>query len=252
MTLPSLPEPVPHSAGTRRPRRTLPALACDAHMHIFDARFAPSPHWPRRPPEADVATYRRLQQRIGTQRTVVVTPSTYGVDNACTLDALDQLGESARGVAVADADVTRAELERLASHRVRGLRAMGRDHARVLGRLLREQRVEPDVILSSPLPRAVQTAELLAQALDYIDVVTSLRCLEPSAHPRVAANAVLAAGANVIVVSHEPAVSSLGAFLLGRPSFPQFRTAQCCAIEDGKPTFTARADLDTVQTLFVD
>ena len=122
MTLPSLPEPVPHSAGTRRPRRTLPALACDAHMHIFDARFAPSPHWPRRPPEADVATYRRLQQRIGTQRTVVVTPSTYGVDNACTLDALDQLGESARGVAVVDADVTRAELERLASHRVRGLR----------------------------------------------------------------------------------------------------------------------------------
>lgn len=101
---------------------SLPALACDAHMHIFDARFAPSPHWTRKPPEADVATYRRLQQRLGTQRTVVVTPSTYGVDNACTLDALDQLGDSARGVAVVDADVTHAELERLASHRVRGLR----------------------------------------------------------------------------------------------------------------------------------
>jgi len=101
---------------------SLPALACDAHMHIFDARFAPSPHWTRKPPEADVATYRRLQQRLGTRRTVVVTPSTYGVDNACTLDALDQLGDSARGVAVVDADVTHAELERLASHRVRGLR----------------------------------------------------------------------------------------------------------------------------------
>ena len=138
------------------------------------------------------------------------------------------------------------------SDRDRWLSAKGREHARVLGRLLREQRVEPDVILSSPLPRAVQTAELLAQALDYIGVVTSLRCLEPSAHPRVAANEVLAAGASVIVVSHEPAVSSLGAFLLGRPAFPQFRTAQCCAIVDGKPAFTARADLDTVQTLFVD
>ena len=100
----------------------LPALACDAHMHIFDPRFAPSPHWQRKPPDAPVAAYRRLQERIGTQRTVVVNPSTYGVDNACTLDALDQLGADARGVAVVDADVTRAELERLASHRVCGLR----------------------------------------------------------------------------------------------------------------------------------
>lgn len=117
-----LPEPVAHSAGTRRPRAVLPATSCDAHMHIFDARFAPSPHWPRTPPQAQVATYRRLQERLGTRRAVVVTPSTYGTDNACTLDALEQLGASARGVAVVDADVSRSELERLASHRVCGLR----------------------------------------------------------------------------------------------------------------------------------
>jgi predicted TIM-barrel fold metal-dependent hydrolase len=104
------------------PRRSLPALACDAHMHIFDARFPPSAHWPRKPPQADVAAYRRLQQRVGTQRAVVVTPSTYGVDNACTLDALAQLGDTARGVAVVDADVPQAELERLASFGIRGLR----------------------------------------------------------------------------------------------------------------------------------
>lgn len=122
MTLALLTEPVPHSVGTRRPRRTLPPLACDAHMHIFDARFAPSPHWQRKPPQADVAAYRRLQQRIGTQRTVVVTPSTYGVDNACTLDALAQLGDDARGVAVVEADVPQAELDRLAARRVCGLR----------------------------------------------------------------------------------------------------------------------------------
>jgi hypothetical protein len=59
---------VPHSAGTRRPARMLPPLACDSHMHIFDARFAPSPHWPRTPPQADVAMYRQLQQRLGTAR----------------------------------------------------------------------------------------------------------------------------------------------------------------------------------------
>lgn len=114
--------PVPHSAGTNRPSRLLPPLACDSHMHIFDARFAPSPHWPRTPPHAPVAAYRQLQQRLGTSRTVVVTPSTYGTDNACTLDALDKLGDSACGVAVVDAVVDGTELSRLAARRVRGLR----------------------------------------------------------------------------------------------------------------------------------
>jgi len=138
------------------------------------------------------------------------------------------------------------------SDRDRWLSTRGREHARVLGRLLREERVEPDVILASPLPRAVQTAELLAHALDYIGIVTSLRCLEPSAHPRVAANELMSRGGAVIVVSHEPMISSLGAFLLGRPAFPQFRTAQCCVIEDGKPTFTARADLGQITPFLVD
>jgi len=113
---------VAHSAGTNRPLRTLPPLACDSHMHIFDARFAPSPHWPRTPPHADVAMYRQLQRRLGTSRAVVVTPSTYGTDNACTLDALERLGDVARGVAVVAHDVADAELDRLAAHRVCGVR----------------------------------------------------------------------------------------------------------------------------------
>ncbi len=122
MNLPELSEPVPHSVGVKRPSRVLPALACDSHMHVFDPRFAPSPHWPRTPPDAPVAAYRQLQQRLGTSRAVVVTPSTYGTDNACTLDALDQMGEGARGVAVVDASVSDGELSRLAARRVRGLR----------------------------------------------------------------------------------------------------------------------------------
>ncbi len=138
------------------------------------------------------------------------------------------------------------------SDRDRWLSAKGREHARALGKLLRDERIEPDAILSSPLPRAVQTAEILAQMLDYLGVVTSLRCLEPSAQPRVAANEIMARGRSVVVVSHEPAISSLGAMLLGRPAFPQFRTAQCCVIDNGKPTFTARADLGQIQPLLVD
>lgn len=138
------------------------------------------------------------------------------------------------------------------SDRDRWLSARGREHARVLARLLREHGVLPDTVLASPLPRAVQTAELLAAGLDYLGVVTSLRCLEPAAQPRVASDAIRAAGESVIVVSHEPAISAIGAFLLGLPAFPQFRTAQCCALEGGKPTFTARADLGQIVPLFVE
>ena len=122
MPLPALTTPVPHSVGLNRPQRLLPPGACDSHMHIFDARFAQSAHWPRTPPDAPVAAYRQLQQRLGSTRTVVVTPSTYGTDNACTLDALYQLGDDARGVAVVDPRVSDAELARLAARRVCGLR----------------------------------------------------------------------------------------------------------------------------------
>jgi phosphohistidine phosphatase len=138
------------------------------------------------------------------------------------------------------------------SDRDRWLSSRGREAARILGRLLREQQVSPDAILCSPLPRAVQTAELIAASIDYIGTIASRRCFEPSAQPRVGGNEVMAAGGSVIVVGHEPSISALGAHLLGRPAFPQFRTAQCCAIEDGKPTWTARADINLVQTYFVD
>jgi phosphohistidine phosphatase len=142
--------------------------------------------------------------------------------------------------------------EEAGSDRDRWLSPRGREASRVLGRLLREQAIVPDMILTSPLPRAVQTAELLAASLDYLGTVTSLRCLEPAAQPGVAATAIRSAGTRVIVVSHEPVIAAIAAFVLGLPAFPQFRTAQCCAIEDGKPTFTARADLGQILPLFAD
>ena len=53
------------------------------------------------PPRARVHDYRLFRSRLGTTRTVVVTPSNYASDNRCTLDAIDQLGQHrARGVAV--------------------------------------------------------------------------------------------------------------------------------------------------------
>jgi phosphohistidine phosphatase len=133
----------------------------------------------------------------------------------------------------------------------RWLSARGREAARGLARLLREQGVEPDAILSSPLPRAMQTAELIANALDFLGVVEVLPALRPGAHPRVAAQELITRGDAVLVVGHEPSISSLGAFLLGIPSFPSMRTAQACAIVDGAPTFSSRADVMQTVALFV-
>ncbi|SFL75123.1 amidohydrolase family protein [Pelosinus propionicus] len=113
---------VPFSGGARPPYLIAPINACDCHMHIYDGRFPPSPHWDKRPPEANADAYRLLQKRIGTTRTVVVTPSTYGIDNRCTLDAIEQIGSTARGVAVVDIDVSDDELKRLDSLGICGIR----------------------------------------------------------------------------------------------------------------------------------
>src|SRR5215831_16698865 len=96
-------EAVPNSAGTAAPALKAPANACDCHMHVYDAdRFPPLRASSRMQTSARVAEYRLLQKRIGTTRTVVVTPSVYATDNRVTLDALAQLGSAARGVAVID------------------------------------------------------------------------------------------------------------------------------------------------------
>ena len=113
---------VPWSSGTESPKLKAPANACDCHMHIYDAKYPTDPKATLKPADALVADYKLLQKRIGTSRNVVVTPSTYGTDNRVTLDAIAQIGPTARGVAVVDATVTDAELKRLNGLGVRGIR----------------------------------------------------------------------------------------------------------------------------------
>ncbi len=199
MAQPPLPAPVPHSVGLNRPARTLPPLACDSHMHIFDPRFAPSPHWKRTPPDAPVAAYRQLQQRLGTQRAVVVTPSTYGTDNACTLDALDQLGDGARGVAVVVQDVGDAELDRLHARRVRGLRvnfvtpqSWGETTPGMLTTLARKvARLEGWHIQVFMHPEQIVALESVLAALPVPLVVDHLGRVDPAEGPAAEAYGVL-------------------------------------------------------------
>ncbi len=133
---------VPNSAGVAPPRLNAPANACDCHHHIYDcARFAlPTNFRQRRPPPSNgaVADYRLLQKRIGTTRSVVVQPRNYALDNEVTIDALAQLGNNARGVAVVHPTVTDAELMRFNDAGVRGIRFSLGDPASAI--------VKPDMI----------------------------------------------------------------------------------------------------------
>ncbi len=114
---------VPHSSGTEAPKLKAPANACDCHIHIYDERFPPMGPSTRLVTNARVAQYRLLQKRIGTTRTVIVTPSAYGTGNDVTLDGIAQLGLSnARGVAVVRPDVKDAELKKMADGGIRGIR----------------------------------------------------------------------------------------------------------------------------------
>lgn len=114
---------VPYSRGRKRPTIKVPVNACDCHHHIYDpVRFPYVPQDTRNQPPATVDVYRLLQKRLGLTRNVIVTPSAYGTDNRCTLDALEQMGPNARAVVVIDNNITDAELQKMHKLGVRGIR----------------------------------------------------------------------------------------------------------------------------------
>lgn len=111
-----------YSSGEARPATGAPPGACDCHIHAYDARCPAVAGATLTPPDASMAQYRDIQARLGTQRAVLVTPSTYGADNRAMLDGLAQLGGQARGVAVIDGRESDGQLEALHQAGVRGIR----------------------------------------------------------------------------------------------------------------------------------
>jgi len=91
-------------------------------MHFFDRRYPVAAKARREEPDATVAEYRTLQRRLGLDRVVVVQPTAYGADNRCTLAAMAELGECARGVAVVGEGIRDAELAELTRAGMRGIR----------------------------------------------------------------------------------------------------------------------------------
>lgn len=114
----------PPNDAASRPRLSAPPGACDCHMHFYGPReaYPLAPTCPIPPPLAEVEDYRALMERLGLERVVVVQPAAYAKDNRCTLDAMAELGERARGVVVVDESASDDELAALTAAGARGIR----------------------------------------------------------------------------------------------------------------------------------
>src|SRR5260370_28400951 len=76
------------------------------------------------PPHAPLAEFLTIARRLGFERFVFVQPSAYGLDNACMLDAMDELDPAIRrGIVHLDEATARdADLARWHDIGVRGVR----------------------------------------------------------------------------------------------------------------------------------
>src|SRR5262249_25573935 len=110
--------------NTRTPSYRPPALACDAHCHIFGPgdRYPYAPDRTYTPPDAPLSRFKELQATLGLERAVLVNASCHGSDNTVIVDAIAQSDGKYRGVANADDTFTGKDFERLHEAGFRGVR----------------------------------------------------------------------------------------------------------------------------------
>ena len=113
--------------------------------------------------------------------------------------------------------VRHAEAEPGKPDELRPLTPAGREQAQHLGESLRTDGIEPTAVLSSPLLRALQTAQALGLGEPEID-----ERLAPGATASDMRDAARDRGGTIVVVGHQPDCSRAIAELTGRevPAFP--------------------------------
>jgi phosphohistidine phosphatase len=123
----------------------------------------------------------------------------------------------------------------------RPLTARGMDRFREVVRGLRALEVGVDVILTSPLTRARQTADLLAAGLDPKPDVRIAEALSPGGTPKALADALSRARrARIACVGHEPDLGALAAHLVGASRPFEFKKGGACRIDLDSPTGPGR------------
>src|SRR5260221_251468 len=114
----------PPDPNTRKPKFKPPALACDAHCHIFGpaAKFpyaADAPYWP---PDAPFEDLQKLHKTLGIERAVIVHASCHGADLRVTLDGIARAQGQYRGTAIIDETYGEREFQKMHDGGIRGVR----------------------------------------------------------------------------------------------------------------------------------
>jgi phosphohistidine phosphatase len=102
----------------------------------------------------------------------------------------------------------------------RRLTSRGEDDARLIGRVLARAKSNVTVLLSSPLTRALQTAELIGSAFPGMPAVRPTENLSPGFRSRSLFDELVALGetADVVVVGHQPDLGNFIAYLMDVPA----------------------------------
>jgi phosphohistidine phosphatase SixA len=121
------------------------------------------------------------------------------------------------------------------------LNAEGRRMVRALGNKLKLSD-EPsfDRFVVSTEPAAIQTAELFADRTDYVGVIETLPLLATQSPGQVIVSHLLERGSSIVVVADEPMLATVGAFLVGRPTFPPAIHSQIALVRDRRPEWFLR------------
>src|SRR5688500_8751366 len=125
---PAGPRPTTATSKLSCTRRSMPfkppALACDAHCHVFGpaAKFPYDPKAAYIPADAPLEALQQLHEKLGLERAVIVHASCHGADMRVTLDAIARSGGRYRGTAIIDPSVSEKDYQRMHDGGIRGVR----------------------------------------------------------------------------------------------------------------------------------
>jgi predicted TIM-barrel fold metal-dependent hydrolase len=115
---------LPPDPNPTKPLHQLPALACDAHCHVFGPadRFPYADDRSYTPPDAPFEHLVALHDFLGFERGVIVQASCHGTDNTAMIDAIGRGNGRYRGIAIVDDHIDGKGLDTLHEGGVRGVR----------------------------------------------------------------------------------------------------------------------------------
>jgi len=107
------------------PNIALPKGSIDTHIHVYDAQHPNLPGGPAIPVDAaNLQDYQQVMTWLGIEKVVITQPNAYQTDNQVLLNAVQSMGEKARGIVVVTPDTSEAELEKWHQMGARGARIM--------------------------------------------------------------------------------------------------------------------------------